>query len=308
MSLNNIYKKNKSNNYESNEILVIHPKNNFQENLINYFSKKYKIDYVENPVKGIKNLLEKLNNNESYHLILYNDEYNADINVKEFAKKATLISPESRYVMITNFKNYNDALKSSSLHTDAYIFKENDNTFFKNLDKKIEVIYKSIKKPLRGISLLMLAEDVLQRNKYSKLLFQHMNLISLDVYSLSKKFNLKEKKIESLRKVALIHDYGKAGFPSYFFNKEDLDQDEKTIIRLHPIIISNILKKIPGYKYASKICIQHHEKPDGTGYPYGIKKEDIILEARILSVIDNYYGYMTYKPYRKDKKVFTKEE
>lgn len=94
--------------------------------------------------------------------------------------------------------------------------------------------------------------------------------------------------IQRIGKVAAMHDIGKIGIPDYILTKPGkLDDEEFTIMKEHTINGAFILSELAG-KMARDIALFHHEKWDGSGYPYGLKENQIPLAARIVSLVDVY--------------------
>ena len=99
---------------------------------------------------------------------------------------------------------------------------------------------------------------------------------------------------------ALLHDIGKIGIPDQILNKPGkLTDEEWKIMKKHPKIGYNILKKIKFLNKSSLIVLYHHERYDGTGYLEGLKGEDIPLGARIFAVADTVDAITSDRPYRK---------
>lgn len=99
---------------------------------------------------------------------------------------------------------------------------------------------------------------------------------------------------------ALLHDIGKIGVPDAVLRKPaKLDEDEWNKMKLHPIHGQKILRNIPFLEGAARIVAQHHEKWDGTGYPVGMRGEDVDIGARIFSVVDAFDAMVSDRVYRK---------
>ncbi len=97
----------------------------------------------------------------------------------------------------------------------------------------------------------------------------------------------------------LLHDVGKVGIPERILNKPGpLSAAEWRVMRTHPTIGYQILQGIPFMQTASSIVRCHHETWDGTGYPEGLRNEQIPLPARAFQVVDAYDAMTTDRPYR----------
>ena len=105
--------------------------------------------------------------------------------------------------------------------------------------------------------------------------------------------------VQATEYAAILHDVGKIGIPDSILNKPGkLDEHEWAIMRLHPQMGVDILSKISGFERVSKVVLNHHERYDGGGYPFGASGEKIPIEARIISVVDAYDAMTNDRPYR----------
>ena len=103
-----------------------------------------------------------------------------------------------------------------------------------------------------------------------------------------------------IRRGALLHDIGNIGIPDKILLKENaLTDDEWKIIREHPVTAMELLKPIPYLESSLDIPYCHHERWDGSGYPRGLKGNDIPLAARIFAVVDVFDALTTDRPYRR---------
>ena len=106
--------------------------------------------------------------------------------------------------------------------------------------------------------------------------------------------------IVHIRRGALLHDMGKLGIPDRILLKPDkLTEEEWVIMRKHPVYAYDMLSSIEYLRPALDIPYCHHEKWDGSGYPRGLKGEEIPLAARIFAVIDVWDALTSNRPYRK---------
>jgi len=106
--------------------------------------------------------------------------------------------------------------------------------------------------------------------------------------------------MEELKTALLLHDIGKIGVPDALLHKaSSLTPEEFEIMKQHTEIGARILEPIEKLKKVGRIIRHHQEKCDGTGYPDGLRGEDIPIEARIISVVDAYHAMTSDRPYRK---------
>ena len=107
------------------------------------------------------------------------------------------------------------------------------------------------------------------------------------------------REIQAIRRAALLHDIGKIGIPDQILHKPGpLSDREWAIMRQHPEIGARILRMIHGLSDVARLVQAHHERYDGSGYPYNLSGEAIPLGARILSVVDAYGAMMADRVYR----------
>jgi putative nucleotidyltransferase with HDIG domain len=98
---------------------------------------------------------------------------------------------------------------------------------------------------------------------------------------------------------ALLHDIGKIGISDAILNKPaKLTAEEYDLMKKHPEYGWAVLRQIPGMERASLIILHHHENYGGTGYPGGLKGEEIPIGSRIVSVIDAFDAMVSNRPYR----------
>jgi HD-GYP domain-containing protein (c-di-GMP phosphodiesterase class II) len=116
----------------------------------------------------------------------------------------------------------------------------------------------------------------------------------------ARKLNIPERHLYQVEVAALLHDIGKIGVPDAILKKAGpLSPEERALINRHPEYSWSILRLFPGLEDASLYALHHHENFDGTGYPAGLKKDDIPLISRIVAVIDAYDAMVSNRCYRK---------
>lgn len=110
---------------------------------------------------------------------------------------------------------------------------------------------------------------------------------------------LDRHRLASLAMVAQVHDLGKVGIPDHIlFKDRGLTEEEWKIMRLHPEKGYRIALASPELEPVAELILRHHEKWDGTGYPLGLKGEEIPVECRILSIVDAFDAMTNDRPYR----------
>jgi HD-GYP domain-containing protein (c-di-GMP phosphodiesterase class II) len=117
--------------------------------------------------------------------------------------------------------------------------------------------------------------------------------------ALAHQMGIPDSELADIRRGVLLHDIGKMGVPDHILLKPGpLDDEEWNIMRKHPLNAYNLLSKIAYLRSALDIPYCHHEKWDGSGYPRGLKGEQIPLSARMFSVVDVYDALLYDRPYR----------
>ncbi len=127
----------------------------------------------------------------------------------------------------------------------------------------------------------------------------HTQRVTNLTMQLAEQMGLKDKELMQIRRGALLHDIGKMGVPDRILLKPDtLTDEEWEIMRRHPAYAYELLSRIEYLRPALGIPYCHHEKWNGTGYPQGLKGEEIPLDARIFAVVDVYDAITSDRPYR----------
>jgi len=128
----------------------------------------------------------------------------------------------------------------------------------------------------------------------------HTQRVTEITINLAKTMGISEDELINIRRGALLHDIGKMGVPDSILLKPDkLTDGEWEVMRLHPKFAYKMLLPITYLKSALDIPYCHHEKWDGTGYPRGLKGEQIPFAARIFAVVDVWDAITNDRPYRK---------
>lgn len=117
---------------------------------------------------------------------------------------------------------------------------------------------------------------------------------------IAREFELSDDEIETIRYAGLLHDIGKIGIKDVILTKQEaLTPEERQELRNHPKYGAFIMEQVDFLKDIAPLTLYHHERYDGTGYPLGLRGDDIPLGARILAVADTYDSMIADRPYRK---------
>ncbi len=150
---------------------------------------------------------------------------------------------------------------------------------------------------------MVLTSAIDDKDHYTKKHSLDVTKVSL---ALAEKMGLSENELTDIRRAALLHDIGKIGIhDDILIKKEDLTESEWTEMRSHPLKGGGILRPLYFLENVIAYIEQHHEWYDGTGYPQGLKGEQISLGARIISVADSFCAMITERPHRQ---AFTRQQ
>lgn len=110
-----------------------------------------------------------------------------------------------------------------------------------------------------------------------------------------------EREVEEIEYAALVHDIGKIGPQHQHILQKpgSLSHEEQRTLRAHPGAGADIVAKVRALRRAAEIVRSHHERPDGQGYPFGLRSDDVPLGARILNVADAFDAMTSDRPYRR---------
>ena len=212
------------------------------------------------------------------------------------SSEATRLIP---VVLVTALNDSEARVKGIEVGADDFITKPPNKSELVARTKSL-INFKRLNDNLASIEyvLFSLAKTVEAKDEYTQ---GHVERVSKLAIALGRKMGLSEEEMEALRYGGILHDIGKIGIPGSILNKPGpLSPEEWEVMKNHPVAGYNIclpLKKNLGY--ALEVIRHHHEKLDGSGYPDGIKDEEISTAARIMAVVDIYDALVTDRPYRK---------
>jgi len=203
---------------------------------------------------------------------------------------------KARIKSLAKIKKYRDFLK-----TYQHILEKEVESKTKELQKaylNLQQAYEEIKNLSLEI-IFRLAKAAEYRDRHTGFHIQRVSYYSVKI---AEELRLSQEQIELIKYSSPLHDIGKLGIPdSILLKPSNLNGDEWEIMKSHTVIGAKILQgsKIKYLKAAEKVALYHHERWDGTGYPYGLKKNKIPLLARIISIADVFDALTTDRPYRK---------
>lgn len=165
-----------------------------------------------------------------------------------------------------------------------------------NLEEQLSAKTKQLEKVTLN-SIMVIANTVDAKDKYTS---GHSVRVAKYSEEIARKIGLSEKEIQNLHYIALLHDIGVIGVHDSVLNKPSkLTEDEFEMIKKHTTIGGEILKDIHMIPGVEDGALYHHERYDGTGYPKGLKGEEIPLVARIICLADSFDAMTSDRIYRK---------
>jgi PAS domain S-box-containing protein len=176
-----------------------------------------------------------------------------------------------------------------------FIVLSRDITERKHDQEKIAIYAKQLEGTMRG-TLQAVANMVEMRDPYTSGHERRVGIIAADI---AREMGWDERKCQSLQLIGTVHDIGKIGIPAEILSRPTrLTQLEYEMVKTHAVRGYEILKDVDFPLPIAEVIHQHHERLDGSGYPRGLKGEEILLESRILAVADILEAMASHRPYR----------
>ena len=140
------------------------------------------------------------------------------------------------------------------------------------------------------------AEIIDAKSSYT---YQHSTNVAKYARATAFELGFEKRDVAILNRAALLHDIGKLGVSSRILDKAGpMTDEERAEMQRHPLYTWEILQRVGAFKGFARTAALHHEKLDGTGYPWGVKAEELDVPSRILCVADIYEALTAHRPYR----------
>ena len=222
--------------------------------------------------------------------------------LEKVVKQEVCVFDDNMYICF--FKSHNDVGNVVCLKTKeplSQVNRELISFFFKNITKAFDNLhyFNCVINAEQSLINIMSEWGETGQNVEDTSHTKRVGKLSALMYS---KLNLNPELINSIEMIAAIHDMGKLKVPASILEKPDkLSPEEYEMIKLHPEIGAKVLENSENHilRLAAKTIHQHHEKWDGTGYPLGLKGDEINILSRIIGLADVFDSMTHKRPYRK---------
>jgi diguanylate cyclase (GGDEF)-like protein/putative nucleotidyltransferase with HDIG domain len=213
------------------------------------------------------------------------------IGIASFPEDAT--SPRS-LIAKADFAMYEAKLKGKNQY--CYFSGDEPARILHKIPTIDESDIQAIKEEMLVNSAFSLAVAVDMRDRYTR---RHSEFVALYATAIARKLKLPSEQVKQISLAGLLHDVGKIGVPDSILKKKGkLNERERKIMERHPILGAEIVRNIGSLSNIVRAITHHHERYDGSGYPDGLKGEEIPLESRILAVVDACHAMISDRPYR----------
>jgi len=288
----------------TDRILLVDDDSNLHASSMRTLGRSFEIETATSGIEGLK-LIEA---SETPFVVIVSDLRMPGMDGIEFLTQVRAKSPDSIRIMLTGFADLQTAMDAvntgqvfrfltkpcpmkmlqgaidAGIAQHRLIRAERELAGLRRLEQAMEGI-------ITGFSALVEARDPYTAG--------HQKQVTKLALAIADTLGISKDHRSGLHMAAMVHDIGKIYIPADFLNKPGhLTEVEYTIIQTHPQVGCDILKSVDFEWPISKIVLQHHERLDGSGYPDGITGDDILPEAKILSVADVVDAMSSHRPYR----------
>jgi putative two-component system response regulator len=258
-----------------------------------------RVDVAANGLEGLESF------RESCHDVVITDVKMPVMDGLQMAEEIKTIRGNVPVIVITAYNDVDYLVKAIEIGIDSYVRKP------VNTDRLMEAIARStqVRQQQRELekanqqfqdtlhhTIDALSRAIEKRDPYTD---GHQKRVSQFAELIAQEMGLDPQVIVGIRLGGMIHDIGKISIPSELLNMpRRLTNLEFELIKLHPQAGADILAEVDFPWPIRQMVLQHHERLDGSGYPNGLKGEDILLEARIIAVADVLEAMANHRPYR----------
>jgi putative two-component system response regulator len=208
--------------------------------------------------------------------------------------------PDSRFtpvVLVTGLSELKDRIRGIEVGADDFLTKPIDRHQLIARVKSLLALKSRIDELERAEAVLLtLARTIEAKDPYTE---GHCERLAMWSSRLGRRIGLPPEQVGALWKAGIVHDIGKVAIPDTILLKPArLNPDEWLQVRKHPSIGEEICRPLKSFRAVLPVIRHHHEKLDGSGYPDGLKGDQIPLTARILQIVDVYDALVTHRPYK----------
>jgi len=248
-----------------------------------------------NGLEFLKNAKEKSPNTVTILLTGYADKENAIRSINEIGLYYYLEKPWDNNDLIKVVKNGLEKKELEDELNEKYIELEKSHGEITRLYELLKYDYNKETEDTKNL-VITLANVIEAKDKYTD---GHTRRVGILSRMLGKRLGLEQERLNMLEVAGLIHDIGKVGVPENILNKPNkLTIEEFEVIKKHAEIGETIIKPLGSLRECLVPVRSHHEKLNGSGYPDGLKGEEVTLETRILCVADIFDALYSDRPYR----------
>lgn len=269
------------------------------ENLTSFrmnYDTEFQILTFTDPIQAFKAI-----ENDPEIAVLLVDQVMAGMVGLELATKAKKLRPTMICVMITGNATKDLAVESVRSHV-IWEFVEKPINFSSSAARQLfisavqEHLLEKVKTDYRQGTIELIAQLIDDKDGHT---FKHSSHVTEMALKIAAKFDLSEKEMLMIREGALLHDLGKISIPDDILKKPGrLSELERRIIMTHPGRGGDLLARVPQLRELAPIARYHHERPDGKGYPEGLKGDQIPLMSQIVALADFFEALSAKRPYK----------